>query len=83
MSQVNFKSPFNEMIKLWIESKELAIKTNNFNNYNSLLKESVRSLSIIYAGGKKEWFLLKVGSLIKVATRELSENMINQRYHSN
>ena len=76
MSKINYKNPFNEMIKLWIEAKELAIEMSNGDIYKSVLEDSIKKLSIIYSKGEKEWFLKKVADLIKIATGELKENMI-------
>lgn len=68
--------PICKMVEVWIEAKKTSIREDNWLIYEGVLQRSIKLLSVIYANGRKEKFLDRVGSLLKVATCELKENNI-------
>lgn len=67
------------MVQMWIDEKQRALKTGDWDLYNFVLKESIKNLSILYAKGTKEWYLKIVGEMIKIASCELRGNIIKYK----
>lgn len=56
---------------MWIEEKQRAIKTNDWEMYEFVLKESRKHLSELYAQGTKDWYLKMLEDMIRIASCEL------------
>lgn len=75
------ESPFITLVALWIETKKEAVATGDWSKYKEVLTEAKKSLSLLYAHGREEWYLEALERMIIIASCELKE--INIKYKDN